>query len=386
MFTDSPGRTYANGDFAFYDCIDIDEFSVHELNGIVKELGITGKNIMYYSFLRPDMNLDKGLYALGNDDDVRKMADYIRLGYKMIEVFIEHEKTTVYTYIDAAYNTPSKRCVIVELPETVTPKNAAPSKKKPRKEFPGSCYKKLMLGWKDNDVNEFGEGSSNNLIGESSQPKSTIQSDFVEDFYSGLDEFDPFDGLDSEPVAATTHNECVGKSKGVALDDNQVYDEMVQTEGENRDGESSDSPVFVDEENELVDVAVNMDDFDTTNAKTMGNEDTTVEEGLGNEDTEEDINIDIGVDGIDNEEFESASDDDAIDRIRKRKLKHLKKQSDDKDGGLHKVHFFVGQEFTSAAEVKDMVHKHSIETRRSLYFKKNDKVRVRAELCSNIVI
>ena len=136
----------------------------------------------------------------------------------MIEVFIEHEKTTVYTYIDAAYNTPSKRCVIVELPETVTPKNAAPSKKKPRKEFPGSCYKKLMLGWKDNDANEFGEGSSNNLIGESSQPKSTIQSDFVEDFYSGLDEFDPFVGLDSEPVAATTHSECVGKGKGVALD------------------------------------------------------------------------------------------------------------------------------------------------------------------------
>ena len=146
MFTDSPGRTYANGDFAFYDCIDIDEFSVHELNDMVKELGFTGKNIMYYSFLRPDMDLDKGLYALGNDDDVRKMADYIRLGYKMIEVFIEHEKTTVYTYIDAAYNTPSKRCVIVELPETVTPKNAAPSKKKPRKEVSGSCSKKLMLG------------------------------------------------------------------------------------------------------------------------------------------------------------------------------------------------------------------------------------------------
>lgn len=56
---------------------------------------------------------------------------------------------------------------------------------------------------------------------------STIQSDFVEDLYSGLDDFDPFDGLDSEPVAATTHSECVGKGKGVALDDNQVYEDKM---------------------------------------------------------------------------------------------------------------------------------------------------------------
>ncbi|GJU10378.1 mutator type transposase [Tanacetum coccineum] len=46
----------------------------------------------------------------------------------------------------------------------------------------------------------------------------------------------------------------------------------------------------------------------------------------------EDFDIDIDV--IDNKEFESASDDDRIDRIRKRKLKQLKKQSHLKDGGF----------------------------------------------------
>ncbi|GKB68680.1 hypothetical protein Tco_0930092, partial [Tanacetum coccineum] len=116
-FTESPGRKYVNGDFAFFDCIDIDEFSVHEVNEMVKKISFSGRNIMYYSFLKPGMNLDIGLYALGNDDDARIMSEYIRLGYKMIEVYIEHDKTTVFMCIEAAYNKPSKKCVIMEYPE-----------------------------------------------------------------------------------------------------------------------------------------------------------------------------------------------------------------------------------------------------------------------------
>ncbi|GKC47832.1 mutator type transposase, partial [Tanacetum coccineum] len=57
-----------------------------------------------------------------------------------------------------------------------------------------------------------------------------------------------------------------------------------------------------------------------------------------------------------------------------------------KEGGLHKVHFLVRQEFLSSAEVKDLVHKHSIETRRELYLKKNDKVRVTAECRGTILV
>ncbi|GJS84267.1 hypothetical protein Tco_0750808 [Tanacetum coccineum] len=116
IFTESPGRSYVNGDFAYFDCIDIDEFSIHELNDMVKKLGFSSKTIMNYNFLKLDMNFDNGLYALGNDDDVRRMVEYIRLGYKRIDAYIEHDKTTVYTYIEAAYNAPSKKCVIMKLP------------------------------------------------------------------------------------------------------------------------------------------------------------------------------------------------------------------------------------------------------------------------------
>ncbi|GJW97696.1 mutator type transposase [Tanacetum coccineum] len=48
-FTESPGMRYVNGDFAYFDCIDIDEFLVHELNDMVKKIGFSGKNIMYIS-------------------------------------------------------------------------------------------------------------------------------------------------------------------------------------------------------------------------------------------------------------------------------------------------------------------------------------------------
>ncbi|GJZ23478.1 hypothetical protein Tco_0560937 [Tanacetum coccineum] len=288
FFTESLGRSYVNG--------------------------FSGKTIMYCSFLKPDMSLDNGLYALGNDKDVRRMVEYIRLCYKMIEVFIEHDKTTVYTYIDAAYNTQTKKCVIMEILNGVSPKNAPISKMKPRR-----------------------PPNTTTL---------TTPTKFANDFYSAsnpfLEEDNPFFGLDSEPVDATTaKNECVDKGKGVVLDDDQVHvatDNTMEneTDDENNDGDSSKSSEhdeLVDVDNDLVDVAVDMDHFDRTNAKTMGNE--------GTPEFNADEEFDMGMDVIDTEEFESASDEDRIDRIRSRKIKQLNKQSQLKEGGLHKVHFLL---------------------------------------------
>lgn len=109
---------------------------------------------------------------------LKKLAYYIRVGYKLIEAFIKHEKTSVYTYIEVAYNTPSKRCTIVELPDHDQTKNAQPSKKKPRKSVPGPCAKKLMLEWKENNANVTSEGSSRNEEGDSSLPITEFAMDF----------------------------------------------------------------------------------------------------------------------------------------------------------------------------------------------------------------
>ncbi|GKE08992.1 mutator type transposase, partial [Tanacetum coccineum] len=217
----------------------------------IESPGRNGRNMMYYSFLKPDMNLDTGLYALGNDDDVKIMSEYIRLGYKMIEVYIKHDKTTVFTYIKAAYNTPSKKCVIMEYPEG---NNAPQTKLKPRRAVLGNCAKKLLLGWKENDATKICKSSTRHEDGESSQPKTTTdttQTEFATDFYTTGDplmgqDFDPFFGLDNAPVDATntptTKVDCVGKGKGIALDDGQVdvseyVDWNEAAEDENRDGD-----------------------------------------------------------------------------------------------------------------------------------------------------
>nr|GEZ38844.1 putative transposase, mutator type, MULE transposase domain protein [Tanacetum cinerariifolium] len=294
-FTESPGRRYVNGEFAYFDCIDIDEFSFHELNDMVKKIGFSGKNVMYYSFLKPNMSLGNGLYALINDEDARRMAEYIRLGYKMIDVLIEHDKTTVFTYIDDAYNTPKHKCLIMKIPEGVSPINASlVNKMKPIRPVLGICAKKLLLGWKQNDANVIGESRSRLEDGGSSQPNivnPTTQTDFVNDFYSAsnpyleVEDFDPFFRLDSEPVDATiARNECVGKGKGVALDDDQIHVEANKTiKNETADGNSY---------------------------------------GDTSESSEHD-------------EF-SASDEDGIERIRSRKMKQLKKHNSFKEGGLQK--------------------------------------------------
>ncbi|GJU84177.1 mutator type transposase, partial [Tanacetum coccineum] len=309
-FTESPARKYVNGDFAFLIALILMSF----------------------------------LYT-------RIMIEYIRLGYKMIEVYIEHDKTTVFTYIEDAYNTPSKKCVIIEYPE----------------------------GWKENDANEICESGTRHEDGKSSQPKTTTdttQTEFATNFYTTGDplmgqDFDPFFGLDSAPVDAinipTTKADCVA-----------VEDENRDGDSSDSDGYSSESDGLVDVENELVDVEVDMDGFDRANDNIMGNEGAT--------EFNADEDFDIGIEVVDNDEFESASDKEGIDKIRTRKLKQLMKQNQINEGGLHKVHFYVGQEFPSSAEVKELVHKHSIETRRELFLKKNDKVRLRAECRGTIPV
>ncbi|GJW97579.1 hypothetical protein Tco_0179387 [Tanacetum coccineum] len=88
------------------------------------------------------------------------------------------------------------------------------------------------------------------------------------------------------------------------------------------------------------------------------------------------FNIDADVEWIRHSEN---SDDDGIEKVRRKKLKQIKKAKESEDNIVHKHFFFVGQTFASADVVKERVRLHSIETRRQLYLAKNDKVRIRAK-------
>ncbi|GJS94083.1 mutator type transposase [Tanacetum coccineum] len=222
---------------------------------------------------KPDGDLDTGMHALGNDHDVRKLAEYVRLGNKMTGVYIEHERTTLHTYYmtheDADFSTP--KCVIEEIKDDAMPEIRV-TKLKPRKPLVGK------------------------EIGESTQPASQIMTQpsvFVDPFYSASypflsdNDFDPFLDLASLDVIDKEIPPSVGNGKVVL--------ETIEEEGSG--SKSSDDG---NDNDELVDVENPME------------------------------HVDIGV--IDNDEFESASKEDGLERVRQRKLKQLKKQHKPKNG------------------------------------------------------
>ncbi|KAL4585010.1 hypothetical protein LXL04_009623 [Taraxacum kok-saghyz] len=95
-FSKFPGRQYVNGTYSYIDFLDADEFSVHELNSMMQQLGYGGNRKLYYHFKKPGSDLDTGLLALGTDNDVCKLTSYVPK-HRLLEVYIEVDRTKVQT-------------------------------------------------------------------------------------------------------------------------------------------------------------------------------------------------------------------------------------------------------------------------------------------------
>lgn len=382
MFTDPPGRMYVNGTESFIDNVDTDLFSVIELNDMIMMIGYRGDKKMYYKYMVPDSDLDNGLRALGSDQDVHDLSSYVLFGHKLINVYIEHGESKLDTYNPP----PTKKCTVVELEDDVPVASR-------------SVRKQLMLQWNDSiggqsSVNEIGESSVANEVG-----KNTFPTEFTSDFYSTIDDqhFDPFFGLDDDEVVAkattveqtlykNTKGETVhGKGKQHVVD--EVSDDGKDCDnGEDSDKnvdvtDSEDSDYIADEVNDIDEVEVDMDNFHANvdvNAEFMG---------CGNLMNNVTCVDPVEVEVLDNDDFESGSEgeDDDLERIRKRQLKELRKQLGKNAEGVKNVtYFYVGKTFGTAKEAKDLIKLHSIETRRSIMLKKNDKLRIRVECYGTI--
>ncbi|CAI9290393.1 unnamed protein product [Lactuca saligna] len=93
-FTSFPGRKYIRGKQTFVDLVDIDTFSVHDIDEMMEDLGYAsiGKPL-YYHFQRPLGDLDFGLFALASDEDVRYLGSFVAK-HKLIErLFLEWHST-----------------------------------------------------------------------------------------------------------------------------------------------------------------------------------------------------------------------------------------------------------------------------------------------------
>ncbi|GKB30854.1 retrotransposon-related protein [Tanacetum coccineum] len=94
-----PGRMYVNGHVDIFDIVDIDLFTIVVLNMMVVQLGYTCESEpLFYNYLRPLNSLEKRLYALACEEDVRCLATIVR-SFKLIEVYIEHGVMALESYI-----------------------------------------------------------------------------------------------------------------------------------------------------------------------------------------------------------------------------------------------------------------------------------------------
>ncbi|CAI9292028.1 unnamed protein product [Lactuca saligna] len=102
-FTKFPGRNYVEGRLSFFDFVDTGLFSVHDLNDMIHEIGYSKDDTMYYHYRIPNLDLDFVLKALGNDQDVISMAQYIPQN-RVINVYVEPGSRRLHTY----FMSPSK--------------------------------------------------------------------------------------------------------------------------------------------------------------------------------------------------------------------------------------------------------------------------------------
>nr|KAJ0227125.1 hypothetical protein LSAT_V11C100031310 [Lactuca sativa] len=414
-FTKFPGISYIEGKLDHVDLVDMDEFSVHELDEVMLKLG----------YEVPPF----GLRALGNDVDVLSLAQCIE-HHKIIKVYTEHNETKLLTYFMSPRVIP--RVIIEEIADDVPiPKSNSsvvdlhpvnqnqedvpnlelclvwyetPEYNSNRRlrlvEGSQSCSKKLCfnlehtatvgeqdahveIGYESANISDQGAPVGANL---GDQDVNTRVFDTFDDQPFQFEDFDPFfdqytfnDGNDQSMG--------VGVELGTGLGEVQFESEGVceglgegGSEG-GSEGSEEDNDFLEDEENYVSDIEVDMSDF-------YMNVDVDVEyvdRGKGVETEKEDVDMEYhgDVEVIDNDEWDSLGED-TDDERRKAILKQTVKEKKCSLGEVHAVTFQVGQKYKSKKEIKDKVNKLAIETRRNLGFKKNDKTRIRVVRKGNV--
>ncbi|GKE35935.1 zinc finger, SWIM-type containing protein, partial [Tanacetum coccineum] len=208
----------------------------------------------------------------------------------------------------------------------------------------------------------------------------------VQELMSMNYEFDQFENnINAQPSVNEQERarDDINEPEETLVEGETVAEDKEDSSTKEGDSDSDDDEdYFVDEDTYLEEVNVDMVDYHF-------NIDAKVEWvrhlNSGQEHDHDPIPGELDV--IDNDNFESETDseDDGIVKIRRKKLRQIKKANESDDNIVFK-HFFVGQTFPTAAEVKERVRLHSIETRRKLFLEKNDKVRIRAKCLSRIIV
>ncbi|GKA48609.1 hypothetical protein Tco_0741567 [Tanacetum coccineum] len=290
------------------DDIDSDIFSTVEVTNMMKELGYENPCMAYY-YKKPNKDLDNGLTELVVDKDVCEMPMY---KFKVIELYTNHSVNNKHVFIEeplvfGTSNEHNEHDI-----GSVSEADVDVSEDEWLKE----ALKKLPIKSKK------GEQPSRNEVGQSSRNGS-------------------------------------GSENGSSSDN-----------GSGSGSDSEDSDYFVDEENLIDDLEVDMADFKSrtdADAEWVGCKETVVEE-----------NDVFELEEVDHEDFDSESDsDEGVRRKALRKVARMHKAKVGKGETIWKENFFVGEQFATSKLVKEKVTRVLVKQRRQLWLKKNDKLRVR---------
>ncbi|GKE30461.1 hypothetical protein Tco_1445845, partial [Tanacetum coccineum] len=298
----------------------------HEIDSMLEDLGQDGHRVMFYHFLKPGCYLDNGLELIACDRDVVVLGNYVTQGLKLVEVFVEHEKTN-----PDIYTPPKAKIIVIEeldVEPIISKAGITP------------VARKIVLDVTNNQTcgKEKGKSSGKDLERQSSgkdlEGKSSAVGNDGSYEESQDHNFDPFVDLDLILPTMGDWEETQG-------------DDEEEREGDD-ESDSQDSDYIVNSDNDVDDIDVDMADFEY-------NIDEDVEFG-GCRDREEAANVEEEdaeeLEVLDNDYFESASDtDDEGSRFMKRKLKQIRKQAHAIEH-VYKTYFYVGKEFTSKEEVR----------------------------------
>ena len=194
---------------------------------------------------------------------------------------------------------------------------------------------------------------------------ATVEFEKVKDVqHQANDAFDLNDGFDPFYGVEDYNENNVNLSMNGDLFDVTTGTNMeVSDEGDSMDGDSnSDSELFLDEDNLVEEVDVDMRDFNLSIEREV--------ESVGNKECDGQV-----IEVLDNDEFEEVG----IEKDNRRKmLKEMQKPTKCSSGQVHKVCFKLGQTFKEKKEIKNLIKNHALDSRRDLHIIKNDKIRIRA--------
>ncbi|KAL4555657.1 hypothetical protein LXL04_038284 [Taraxacum kok-saghyz] len=364
-FTKFPGRTYIDGKMDYVNFIDMDEFSVHELDYMMQQLGYEVPPVIYYHFQIPNGDFDFGLRALGNDLDVLTLGKFIE-DNKVIHVYTEHGETRLLTYFMSPRVKP--RVVIEELDNVNAMDNLNHEKEGERLDLSLVLFRSPEYSKQRKANHGEGSSSSRKRLCFNAQEDLNVQDEVLVSAPVNLS-----DDMDMEqniqvPIVDPVHD---------AVDD--AVDAFEDANAQEIDEANEQDYMNVQEPDEVLIQSYDFDNFDpffgdtlNANRETEAAREKGGEEG-GDESDESDIDFIVDEENyvsdveVDMSDFHLNIDLDA------EYVERSTPTQQDEEGDIEDV------EYKSKKEIKEKVNRHAIESRRNLFFKKNDKVRLRVE-------